>query len=94
MKDSIAKNIEKGKIIPGMNTLEAAKAGGAYFFRVLADEAVWERDADPYLIIRAQAEHPDNSRIWMTFQNNTQYPGKDIQTFRVRFVQGGEQGGV
>ena len=88
MKDQIAKNIEKGKIIPGMNTLEAAKAGGAYFFRVIADESVWGKDADPYLVIQAQAEHPDNSRIWMTFQNDTQYSGRGIQTFQVRFEKG------
>jgi len=76
------------QITLGMNTREASLAGGAYFYRVIADEDVWDKDTDPTIIIKTQATHPDNSQIWMTFQNVTQYPEKGIQTFQVEFQHG------
>ena len=91
MNDKIKKikeNIEQGKVINGMNTLQASLAGGAYFFRVIADPDIWEEDIDPNIVIKAQVEKPDNSQIWMTFQNTTQYQEKETQTFQVSFEQG------
>ncbi len=76
------------KITIGMNTHEASLAGGAYFFRVIADENVWDKDTDPNIIIKTQATKPDNSQIWMTFQNATQYAEKGLQTFQVEFQKG------
>lgn len=76
------------QITIGMNTREASLAGGAYFYHVIADEDVWDKDTDPTIIIKTQVTHPDNSQIWMTFQNTTQYPEKGIQTFQVEFQYG------
>ena len=84
----IKKSIEQEKVVNGMNTLHASLAGGAYFFRVISDPDVWEENIDPNIVIRAQVEKPDNSQIWMTFQNTTQYNKKEAQTFQVRFEQG------
>jgi hypothetical protein len=72
----------------GMNTHEASLAGGAYFYRVIADEDIWDKDTDPNIIIKTQVTHPDNSQIWMTFQNAIQYPKKGMQTFQVEFQKG------
>ncbi|MGE3612527.1 MAG: hypothetical protein AB7G20_03450 [Sulfurimonas sp.] len=76
------------KITIGMNTNEASLAGGAYFYRVIADEDVWDKDTDPNIIIKTQVTKPDNSQIWMTFQNASQYPDKGLQTFQVEFQKG------
>jgi len=84
----IKQSIEQEKIINGMNTFQASLAGGAYFFRVIADPDVWQKDIDPNIVIKAQINKPDNSQIWMTFQNTTQYQKKEKQTFQVRFAQG------
>ena len=86
--EDIKQNIEREKVANGMNTLHASLAGGAYFFRVIADPNVWEEGIDPNIVIKAQVNKPDNSQIWMTFQNATQYQEKEAQTFQVRFEQG------
>jgi len=80
--------IKQGKIVKGMNTVEAARAGGAYFFRVIADSEVWGEDADPYIVIKAQADKPDNSQIWMTFSNTTQFDTNKPESFQVEFKKG------
>ncbi len=80
--------LSENQITLGMNTYAASLAGGAYFFRVIADEDVWDKDTDPTIIIKTQATKPDNSQIWMTFQNDTQYPDKGLQTFQVEFQRG------
>lgn len=86
--ENIQKSIAEGKIINGMNTFQASLAGGAYFFRVIADPDVWKKDIDPNIVIKAQPTRPDNSQIWMTFQNTTQYKEKEKQTFKVTFERG------
>lgn len=86
--ENIQKSISEGEIIKGMDTYATSLAGGAYFYRVMADETVWDKDTNPLLIIRAQVSKPDNSPIWMTFQNTTQYPQKGLQTFQVEFQRG------
>jgi len=86
--ENIKQNIEQEKVVNGMNTFQASLAGGAYFFRVIADPDVWEKEIDPNIVIRAQVNKPDNSQIWMTFQNTTQYNEKEVQTFQVAFEQG------
>ena len=79
---------KSGEITLGMNPYEAHLAGGAYAFRVIADPKHWKDDADPYRVIQAQTLHPDDSQIWMTFQNETQYPTEGLQAFQVTFQQG------
>ena len=32
--------------------------------------------------------HPDDSKIWMTFQTATQYAGEGMQKFKVAFEKG------
>ncbi|ACZ12271.1 hypothetical protein [Sulfurospirillum deleyianum] len=78
----------KGEITLGMNPYQAHLSGGAYAFRVIADPKHWKDDADPYRVIQAQTLHPDDSQIWMTFQNETQYPTEGLQAFQVTFQQG------
>jgi hypothetical protein len=36
----------------------------------------------------AQSQQPDNSEIWMTFKNETQYPGEGLKNFKVYFKGG------
>ena len=86
--DAIQKSIQQKQVKKGMNPYEAHLAGGAYAFRVIADPKHWKEDADPYHVIQAQTLHPDDSQIWMTFQNETQYPNEGLQTFQVTFQQG------
>jgi len=88
MEEAIKKAIEQKKIIEGMDTVQASLAGGAYFFRVIADSKVWDKDIDPNIVIKAQVQKPDNSKIWMTFQNTTQFDTKKPQTFQVEFQRG------
>ncbi|MDD5387635.1 MAG: hypothetical protein PHQ22_10620 [Sulfuricurvum sp.] len=84
----IREAVLKGEIIIGMTPFQAQLAGGAFAFRVSADPAHWGANADPYRVMEAQTYHPDNSKIRMTFQNNTQFHGEGIQTFHVEFVNG------
>lgn len=88
MEEIIQKSIKQKRVIKGMNTIESNLAGGAYFYKVIGDEEIWDKNTDPNIIIKAQSTKPDNSQIWMTFQNETQYPDKGIQTFQVEFQRG------
>lgn len=72
----------------GMTPSEAHRAAGAFFFKVIADPAKWKRNTDPYRVMWAQSQQPDDSEIWMTFKNSVQYPSEGEQTFRVYFRQG------
>ena len=72
----------------GMTPSEARDAGGAFFFKVTADPTKWPSNPDPYHVMSAQSQHPDDSQIWMTFKNSAQYPFESEQTFRVHFLRG------
>lgn len=80
--------ILNGQIKIGMTPFEAKAAGGAFFYRVDADQKKWPVDADPYKVMWAQSNHPDDSKIWMTFKNSTQFPSESEQMFRVYFERG------
>lgn len=80
--------ILRGQILTGMTPFEAKLAGGAFYFKVVADTAIWPPNADPYKIMWAQSMQTDNSEIWMTFQNSTQFPMIGECTFRVHFKHG------
>lgn len=86
---AIQEKILAEQIVPGMAPYDAYLAAGAFAFKVIADPAKWEKNADPYKVMWAQSVNPDGSQIWMTFENDTQYPLEGKQTFRV-FFQGGK----
>lgn len=75
-------------VILGMPPYEAHLAAGAFSFRVVADPAKWPDNADPYRVMWAQSTKPDESQIWMLFENETQYPSKEKTKFRVIFKSG------
>ena len=77
------------QIVLGMTPYDAYLAAGAFAFKVIADPKKWEKNADPYKVMWAQSTIADDSQIWMTFQNDTQYPLEGKQSFRV-FFRGGK----
>jgi hypothetical protein len=82
-------DILAGRVVLGMTPYAADLAGGAFDFRIVADEKNWRPGADPYDVMRSQGARPDDSQIWMTFRNDTQYPGDGATKFRV-FIKGGK----
>jgi hypothetical protein len=80
--------ILNGVVVLDMTTLEAKLAGGAFAYQVKPDASTWSKDANPLRVIDAQAQAPDETQIWLTFQNTTQV-GKNIAcSFRVHFQRG------
>lgn len=86
---TIQERILAEQIVLGMTPYDAYLAAGAFVFKVIADPAKWEANADPYNVMWAQSTQADDSQIWMTFENDTQYPAEGKQSFRV-FFKGGE----
>ena len=86
---AIQEKILAEQIVLGMTPYDAYLAAGAFAFKVIADPARWEKNADPYKVMWAQSTSPDDSQIWMTFENDTQYPAEVKQSFRV-FFKGGQ----
>lgn len=76
------------KVTLGMSPYEAKLAAGAFYFKVQADSTIWPPDADPNIVIAKQATHPDNSKIWMTFETATQFPSDGLTRFTVFFEKG------
>lgn len=90
--DKIAPDMQQAillqRIVLDMSPYEARLAGGAFYFKVVADPKVWPTNADPYDVMWGQSLHPDNSDIWMAFENTTQYPGLGLVRFHVHFEHG------
>lgn len=90
--DKIAPGIQEEilaqQVVLGMSPYEAHLAAGAFVFKVEADQSKWPKNSDPYKVMWAQLTKPDNSKIWMTFETDTQFPKKGITRFRVFFQQG------
>ena len=82
------KSILEQKITLGMSPNEARLAGGAFFFKVEADPKNWPPNADPHTVMSKQSINPDDSKIWMTFENVTQFLGKRPTRFTVFFEKG------
>ena len=80
-------DIERGVIVLGMTPFEAKLAGGAFYYKVQADSAVWKEHTDPMQVMWAQSERPDNSEIEIIFQNETQDKGI-LTKFQVSFNKG------
>lgn len=85
----IQEKILEQQVVLGMAPFDAYLAGGAFAFRVIADGKKWPPNANPYDVMWAQSISPDDSQIWMTFENDTQYPDKGRVQFRV-FFRGGK----
>lgn len=84
IREKFYDSILYGQIEPGMNTLEAKLAGGAFFYRVIIDKEVWSDSANPLEVISRQVIKPDNSKIEMTFRNATQFPElENIKIFKI-----------
>lgn len=81
-------SILQGYIEIGMTPFEAKLAGGAFAFKVIADAARWPENSDPYKVMWGQSVFQDNSEIWMTFTNSTQFKNETERTFRVHFRHG------
>lgn len=77
-----------GRIVPGMTPFEAKLTGGAFTFKVIADAKKWPLHTDPMRVMWQQSIAPDDSQIWMTFTNDSQFPGEPATVFRVTFRQG------
>jgi hypothetical protein len=75
------------KVILGMTPYEADLAAGSFRYGVQADPK-WPRDTDPLRIIYAQSLEPDNSKIFMIFETDTQFTREGKTAFRVDFEQG------
>lgn len=86
---AIQEKILAEQIVLGMTPYDAYLAAGAFTFKVIADPVKWEKNTDPYKVMWAQSTRADNSQIWMTFENDTQYPSEGKRRFRV-FFQGGK----
>ena len=46
------------------------------------------KKADPYKVMWAQSINADESQIWMIFENESQFPNEDKQSFQVFFKNG------
>lgn len=81
-------SILNGIVVLGMTPFEARLAGGAFTYKVVADTAKWSEHCDPLKVMWAQSMQADNSEIWMTFKNSSQFLSTDNVTFRVHFERG------
>ena len=81
-------SILDGVVLIGMTPFEARLAGGAFAYKVVADKAKWPEHSDPLKVMWAQSMQADNSEIWMTFKNSSQFLGGNDATFRVYFEHG------
>lgn len=81
-------SILNGVVVLGMTPFEARLAGGAFTYKVVADKAKWPENSDPLKVMWAQSVHADDSEIWMTFNNSSQFSDTNETTFRVYFERG------
>lgn len=73
---SAQRGILNQRILIGMSPYEAKLAGGAFYYKIESDSKVWPPRSDPYVVMDMQSLQPDESKIWMTIQNDTQFPGE------------------
>ena len=86
----IKEAIRKRVVIVGMCPFEVFAAAGmpVGIYEVTPDPKKWRFDIAPPVIIDAQCEKPDDSVIWLTFKNKTQFGTADPVVFHVRFEKG------
>jgi hypothetical protein len=85
---TLRETILKGTVTLGIDPYSAQLAGGAFFYKVVADTRFWPSGSDPMNVMWAQTFKPDQSEIWMTFKNKTQFSSKQDIQFRVYFENG------
>ena len=88
ISEEAKKSILEQRITLGMSPYEAGLAGGSFTLKVEPDPENWPSDADPKEVMRQQATSPDNSKIWMIFETETQFPYEGKKRFWVYFTQG------
>ncbi len=76
------------RVTLGMSPYEAKIAAGGAYYKVEADRKIWPPNADPEQVLARQSTKPDDSKIWMSFQTATQFPGEGMQPFTVYFEKG------
>lgn len=81
-------SILDGVVLIGMTPFEARLAGGAFAYKVVADKTKWHEQSDPLKVMWAQSMQADDSEIWMTFKNLSQFPGSNDTVFQVYFEHG------
>ncbi len=81
-------SILNGIVELGMTPFEARLAGGGFAYKVVADKTKWPENSDPMKVMWAQSMQADNSDIWMTFKNASQFSGDGETVFRVYFEKG------
>jgi hypothetical protein len=84
----IIKGFSDHEVVIGMDPYLAHLTAGAFAYKVQADRSKWPGDADPMLVMWTQARRPDDSKIWMTFENDTQFPNQGVTKFTVYFENG------
>jgi hypothetical protein len=81
-------DILEQRVTLDMSPYEARLAGGAFHFKVEADPTNWPPNANPFNVMWKQSTHPDDSKIWMTFETSTQFPDEGNRRFEVYFTKG------
>ena len=81
--------ILSNRVILGMTPYDVHLAVGAFAFKVVADKSKWPDGANPWDVMWAQTQHPDQSEIWLTFESDIQLPDQPGQNFRV-YIKGGK----
>ena len=81
-------SILNGVVVLGMVPFEARLAGGAFAYKVVADKVKWPEHSDPLKVMWAQSMQVDNSEIWMTFSNSSQFSDDGDTLFQVYFKRG------
>lgn len=85
---AIKEKILMQQVVEGMDPYEAYLAWGQFTYKIKADRAIWPAGTDPFKVMSAQTLHPDDSKISMFFQNDTQFPEEGLRRFRVDFIKG------
>lgn len=84
----VRKGFAEHRVVIGMDPYLAHLTAGAFVYKVEADPLKWPSHADPMQVMWTQAKRPDSSKIWMTFQNATQFPGQGVTKFSVYIENG------
>lgn len=85
----IREAILASRVIKGMTPYDVHLAVGAFCFRVMADPKVWGEAANPWDVMWAQTQHPDQSEILLVFESASQQPELGARRFQV-FIRGGK----
>lgn len=86
--DEVRKGFAEHRVVIGMDPYLAHLTAGAFVYKVEADPQTWPSHADPMQVMWAQARRPDRSKIWMTFENDTQFPGQGLTKFSAYIENG------